>query len=347
MKQAGLMRQYREARKAPPKVTYVDRDCCVTVGTSAVHQMYHEWHELVVRLDVWHLMQCFARGVTTDSHQLYGLFMARLSFAIFEWDAEDVARLREAEQSVEGREAHIKLSGKELARQEVLDAFWTLTDTMGVPLIDRAHMEEIWSTQRRHLDCIQDPEGVELYTRTGEVTKGGVKLPVFRCARGSTSLESFHLHQCRFIPGKSFHCIYRFCFCCFFSLLSLTLCSVPRPCLNVFQVQLRVMSTDTDEGFEEEEEPEEIRLLAHHSALLQKPHCVPDVGEASSSQSGPHHPPPDHNRIEVQQAELEEEEDEVIGPDGHPGYDHLVALAHALVELPSCALDHPASVPER
>ena len=24
---------------------------------------------------------------------------------------------------------------------------------------------------------------------------------------------------------------------------------------------------------------------------------------------------------------------EVIGPDGHPGYHHLVALAHALVEL--------------
>ncbi|KAG7500682.1 hypothetical protein JOB18_025985, partial [Solea senegalensis] len=38
---------------------------------------------------------------------------------------------------------------------------------------------------------------------TGELTKGGVKLPVYRCARGSTSLESFHLHQCRFIPGTS------------------------------------------------------------------------------------------------------------------------------------------------
>ncbi|KAG5277489.1 hypothetical protein AALO_G00118220 [Alosa alosa] len=42
-------------------------------------------------------------------------------------------------------------------------------------------MEEIWSIQRRYLDCIQDPEGVELYTQTGEVTKGGVMLPVFRC----------------------------------------------------------------------------------------------------------------------------------------------------------------------
>jgi hypothetical protein len=82
----GLMRRYREAGKAPPRVLYVDRDCCAAVGNSATHGMYHEWQELVVRLDVWHLMRRFARGVTTDSHQLYGLFMARLSFAIFEWD---------------------------------------------------------------------------------------------------------------------------------------------------------------------------------------------------------------------------------------------------------------------
>ncbi|XP_062407375.1 uncharacterized protein LOC134098359 [Sardina pilchardus] len=215
----GLMRRYREAGKAPPTVMYVDRDCCATVGTASVLQLFHEWHELAVRLDVWHLMRRLARGVTTNSHQLYGLFMARLSFAIFEWDAGDVARLREAKRSVEGRDARIKLSAKELARhcrrrtrgateterllQEVLDTFWGLTDTVGVPLIDRDRMEEIWSTQRHHLGCIQDPEGVELYTQTGEITKGGVVLPVFRCARGSTSLESFHQHQRRFIPGRT------------------------------------------------------------------------------------------------------------------------------------------------
>ena len=215
----GLMRRYREAGKAPPRVLYVDRDCCAAVGNSATHGMYHEWQELVMRLGVWHLMRRFARGVTTDSHQLYGLFMARLSFAIFEWDGEDVRRLKEAKQSSEGMDAQVTLSAKELARhcrrrtrgvaeterliQEVLDAFWHVTDTMGVPLIDRARMEDIWGTQRRHLDCVQDPEGVELYTKTGEITKGGVRLPVFRCARGSTSLESFHLHQCRFVPGKS------------------------------------------------------------------------------------------------------------------------------------------------
>ncbi|XP_034469710.1 uncharacterized protein LOC117778320 [Hippoglossus hippoglossus] len=87
--------------------------------------------------------------------------------------------------------------------QELLDTMWEATDNMGVPLIDRPKMEDIWSTQRRHLRCIQDPPGVELYAKKGELTRGGVVLPVYRCARGSTSLESFHLHLCRFIPGTS------------------------------------------------------------------------------------------------------------------------------------------------
>lgn len=65
---------------------------------------------------------------------------------------------------------------------------------------DRIH--DIWAEQRRHLACIQDPPGVELYRETGRLDSGGSSLPVYRCARGSTSLESFHLHINRFIPGK-------------------------------------------------------------------------------------------------------------------------------------------------
>ncbi|XP_072563185.1 uncharacterized protein [Paramormyrops kingsleyae] len=79
----GLMRRYREAGVPPPKLLYVDRDCCSSVGKSRVAAMFCEWEELVVRLDVWHLMRRFAVGVTTDSHQLYGLFMAKLSSCIF------------------------------------------------------------------------------------------------------------------------------------------------------------------------------------------------------------------------------------------------------------------------
>ncbi|KAK0142135.1 hypothetical protein N1851_020174 [Merluccius polli] len=55
-------------------------------------------------------------------------------------------------------------------------------DTMGIPLLDQD----------------QDPPGVELYTETGRLTRGGGGQPA-----GSTSLESFHLHPNRFIPGES------------------------------------------------------------------------------------------------------------------------------------------------
>lgn len=217
---AGLMRRYREAGEAPPKVLYVDRNCCSLVGKTHVAAMFHEWDELVVRLDVWHLMRRFARGVTTESHSLYGQFMARLSYAIFEWDKDDFARLEKAKQSEEGRDDYIKLSAKEMARhcrrrtrgvdetetliQELLDDFWDVPDTLGVLLFDHERMQEIWNTQRRHLRCIQDPPGVALYTKTGELTKGGIKLPVYRCARGNTSLESFHLHLTHFVPGEGF-----------------------------------------------------------------------------------------------------------------------------------------------
>ncbi|XP_039670285.1 uncharacterized protein LOC120567393 [Perca fluviatilis] len=62
-------------------------------------------------------------------------------------------------------------------------------------------MTEIWKAQKKHLCCLQDPPGVQLYMQTGTLQKGGRTLPTYRCARGSTSLESFHLHMNRFIPG--------------------------------------------------------------------------------------------------------------------------------------------------
>ena len=74
-------------------------------------------------------------------------------------------------------------------------------DALGVPLVDSARMQHIWRTQKRYVECLQDPPGVLLYTETGSLTKGGVQLKTYRCARGSTSLESFHLHLARFIPG--------------------------------------------------------------------------------------------------------------------------------------------------
>ncbi|XP_056232399.1 uncharacterized protein LOC130169565 [Seriola aureovittata] len=227
---AGLMRRYRLAGVPPPQLMYVNHDCCRRDGPSKTAALFHEWGQLVVRLDIWHLMWRFASGVTTESHELYPTFMRQLSDCIFEVDPGDAGRLMEAKRSqLEGRHGTVALTDAEVIRrisreewrlhcrrrtrgaeettlliQELLNTFGGPAgrDTLGVPLLDAFRIQDIWSTQRRHISCIQDPAGVQLYTQTGRLTKGGFILPVYRCARGSTSLGSFHLHLNRFIPGK-------------------------------------------------------------------------------------------------------------------------------------------------
>lgn len=225
---AGLMKRYRQAGVAPPAIMYVDRDCCSPYGQSQVKAMFSEWNDLQVRLDIWHFMRRFAAGVTTEAHPLYGIFMARLSRCIFEWDAEDVAALRLAKQGeLLARQMGLlsekalceRISRRELALhcrrrtrgveettrliKALIDQFDNEggKDTLGVPLLDHERIQQIWKDQKRHIACIQDLEGFPLYIKTGTLKKGGVNLCCYRCARGSTSLESFHLHLNRFIPG--------------------------------------------------------------------------------------------------------------------------------------------------
>ncbi|KAJ4919490.1 hypothetical protein JOQ06_025908 [Pogonophryne albipinna] len=224
---AGLMRRYRLAGVPPPQLIYVDRDCCKRDGVSKTAALFQEWGQLVVKLDIWHLMRRFAAGVTTESHELYPAFMRQLSLCIFEVDPGDARRLTEAKRSqLEGKlvgltdaEVIQKITREEwrlhcrrqtrgaedtaLLIQDLLQTFGGTAgrDNLDIPLLDPLRIQDIWSTQRPHLSCIQDPPGVQLYTHTGRLTKGGVILPVYRCARGSTYLESFHLHLNRFIPG--------------------------------------------------------------------------------------------------------------------------------------------------
>ena len=172
-------------------------------------------------------MRRLTRGCTSESHPLYGMFAKRLSSCIYEWDEGDLDLLMSAKRGElvqagvpdpSSRAIRTALTREELARhcrrktrgaeetitmiESLLLALCTATDTIGVPLL-REEMKDIWKEQKRHIPCLQDPPGVRLYTVTGHITKGGVRLPVLRCARGTTSLESFHLHIARFIPGTS------------------------------------------------------------------------------------------------------------------------------------------------
>ncbi len=224
----GIVQRYQAANVEPPAVIYVDRDCCVTSGnTPKLLQHFHPWKCTLV-LDVFHFIARFGAGVTSNSHPLYTVFVQHLSGCIFEWNKADVENLRgakAAELEAEGRlnvtpaALDRAISKKELvlhcrrdvrppeaieaAIQKLLESLdgEKGTDSLGVPLFQPEKMWAIWEDNRRHLHCIQDPPGVQLYTITGTLKKGGVPLQVLRSGRGTTSLESFHLHVNKFIPG--------------------------------------------------------------------------------------------------------------------------------------------------
>lgn len=200
----------------------------ILTGRSSVLTWFRPWTS-VVRLDVFHYMRRFTKGLTTEHHPLYGTFCSRLSSCIFEWDEQDLHQLKDAKKAelCAQHPGHIPtekqilsaITSRELAKhcrrrtrgvgatraliQDLLDSVWNLTDSTGLHLVNHEAMARVWEVQKKHLPCIQDPPSVQLYTRTGTTeTKGGKTLDVLRCARGSSSLESFHLHQCSFIPGK-------------------------------------------------------------------------------------------------------------------------------------------------
>ncbi|XP_039514864.1 uncharacterized protein LOC120469743 isoform X3 [Pimephales promelas] len=222
----GIVTRYKNAGQAEPEVIYVDRDCCSQSGVSSVAKLFHPWKS-AVRLDSFHFMRRFNCGLTTEHHPLYGTFCAKLSSCIFEWDQEDVQRLKEAKRA-EWKSSHsghapteeqlvATISPGELKRhcrrrtrgvEEIrsmisglLESVWKLTDTTGLRLVSHDNMRHVWEVQQKHLGSLQDPPGVALYTKVGTLQKGGKELDILRCGRGSSSLESFHRHQCAFIPG--------------------------------------------------------------------------------------------------------------------------------------------------
>ena len=201
----GLVSRYERHHVEPPKVLYVDRDCCGI----RLAQQFSGWPDLVTKLDIWHYMRRFAMACCSESHALYGTFMAQLSGCIFEWDPADVEQLAEAKkqqlaeggvflpefdniaQQITKRElaTHCKRQtrGSEATAELIQQLITTFSsdlgnDTMGIPLLDKDRAWQIWDEQKRHLDCVQDPAGVQLYTKTGTLKKGGVELPVYRCA---------------------------------------------------------------------------------------------------------------------------------------------------------------------
>lgn len=225
---SGLMNRYQQAAVALPVLLYVDLGCCSEKGhMSEMQALFGGWPDLHIRLDVWSFMLRLAAGCTSDAHPFYSSFIARLSACIFQWDALDVALLRQTKREHLEQEGvpfvtndlvNRRISARELALycrrrtrgvettvrciEQLLLELKNWRDPFGVPLLDAIKMENIWHVQKKHVLCIQDVPGVILYTETGTtVTKRGLILTKYRCARGLTDLQSFHQYLNSFIPG--------------------------------------------------------------------------------------------------------------------------------------------------
>ena len=146
-----------------------------------------------VRIDLWPFMRRLAKTVANESHPLYSTFMCSISKAIFKWDPKDENLLnvnlpaKKEELEMAGIPPHdaVKraITKKELAKHcerrtrgsnqtillldQLFESMKGKTDTLGVPLRLK-DFQHVCSADKREDVC--------------------------RCARGTTSLESFHLH---------------------------------------------------------------------------------------------------------------------------------------------------------
>ncbi|KAL1269406.1 hypothetical protein QQF64_031695 [Cirrhinus molitorella] len=316
---SGLVERYRRAGEAPPQVLYVDRDCCSAGGKGKAAAMFSEWDQLVVRLDVWHFMRRIAVGVTKDSHPLYAPFMGRLPACIFEWDAGDVERLKEA--------CGYKLTAKELVRhsshrtrgaqetkelvEQLFKDFVEATDTMGTRLFDKDRM------QQRHINCIQDPPGRAALQKDG----------------AGTSASDLHF-QMYLIEG-------------------LVQWNEARAVAAVeggsrrdicYGGQLQRYANMLSQQFMGLNLAEDYTALANYTAEdIQPPGLSSDTAKSSLPEPMREEPPPQIQGVQSNLAESSfpepiddpptQSQMESLGPDGRPGYDHVIRLANSLVDL--------------
>ena len=73
-------------------------------------------------------------------------------------------------------------SGDSLINRRLLLHMAECTDLGGNSLFDH-RIVGIWEEERKHVRCLQDPEGVSLYTVAGHVTKGDVAASAPLCKR--------------------------------------------------------------------------------------------------------------------------------------------------------------------
>lgn len=199
-----------------------------------MEQLFSGWADggMLIRLDVFHWIHRFDAALRTDHHPKYALFKSTLSAAVFAYNKDDMALLLQATRAghptkygslTDGElmETHVTkydLShyvrritvGAQETFMRVQSAIDILKGAAGMDenqvhlFKDDAAIDHVWENQQKHLECIQDPPGQDMYTIKKYVTRNGVRLPHYITVRESNSLEGFHSFLPSMIPGP--HC---------------------------------------------------------------------------------------------------------------------------------------------
>ncbi|KAL0963395.1 hypothetical protein UPYG_G00305800 [Umbra pygmaea] len=233
----GVVERFRLANQPVPKILYIDRGCCKAQGPTAVETLFQSWVDdgMVVRLDIFHWVHRFDAALRTEAHSKYAAFKSALAGAVLAYNREDfqllitAVRARDpATMEVVTDEGVVRryISRDQLkhhVRRLTLGAQETfrlvrrvIEELKGPAGLDKsvvslfnspAAIDEMWASQQRHLECIQDPPGMAMYRVARTSTINGVDLPYYKGLRRSTSLEGFHKMLPHMIPGP--HCATR------------------------------------------------------------------------------------------------------------------------------------------
>ncbi|XP_034540592.1 uncharacterized protein LOC117813704 [Notolabrus celidotus] len=223
----GVVERFRLANQPIPKILYVDHGCCRAQGPTALETLFPSWVDkgMVVRLDIFHWIHRFDAAIRTESHCKYAAFKSALSGAVLAYNrsdlellikavrAKDTARLNTVSDEDVVRLFISKDQLKHHVRRVTLGAQETFQlihmaieelkgpaglDESGVSLFKTPEaIDEMWVSQQRHLECMQDPPGMSMYRVARSTNINNVDVPYYKGPRGSNSLEGFH----RFLPN--------------------------------------------------------------------------------------------------------------------------------------------------
>ncbi|KAL2080692.1 hypothetical protein ACEWY4_024485 [Coilia grayii] len=191
----------------------------VDSSSSFLEHLFGDWVKqgTVIRLDIRHWLHRWD-AVVKQSHAKYGTFMSAMAGAVMAYKRADMMLLIQAVR-FGNSEMYDRYTKQEMMaflkpHQETAMVVESILTELRGPAgldIDGIHLfksteavDAHWAVASKHLSCMQDPPGVQLYVSVKVVEMNGIRLNKYRCRRGSNSLEGLHAHLFNAIPSQ--HC---------------------------------------------------------------------------------------------------------------------------------------------